>query len=298
MVAVTVPVCGELAVLVMSALTVSAELLRSAPLLCSTCALLSINAPPTCSWTGNWMPVLLSGGICVQSTLSSVYIEVGSFGCISIASELVPFTSRCVMSKANRVYAPVTVAEVATCWPLTHTSAAPTTPLTIKFACWPGTRSRVKSVRNHQGTLNCLILSGPIFFMKPKHVFTLVEKYTFGHTPFCSRASISVPGAPASSFVTASQPPVLNPGVEICCPDWVAVALVSTFQPADPRSDTALEPVAVAAALCARPTRPVSEPDWLVLAAAAIPELAARTAAAATRPDRTTRFMVSTPARG
>jgi hypothetical protein len=76
----------------------------------------------------------------------------------------------------------------------------------------------VKSVRNHQGTLNCLILSGPILFIKPKHVFTFVEKNTFGQEPFCSRASISVPGAPPSSFVTESHPLVLKPGAEICWP--------------------------------------------------------------------------------
>jgi hypothetical protein len=78
----------------------------------------------------------------------------------------------------------------------------------------------------------------------------------------------------------------------------VAVALLSTFQPPDPRSDTAVEPVAAAAALCTRPTWPVGEADRPVLAAAAMLELANRTAAAATRPDRITRFMVSTPAHG
>ncbi len=36
-----------------------------------------------------------------------------------------------------------------------------------------------------------------------------------GHRPFWARASISVPGAPASSLVTGSQVLVLKPGVEI-----------------------------------------------------------------------------------
>ena len=36
------------------------------------------------------MPVLLSGGIWVQSTLSRVNMLVGSFGLTSIASEFVP----------------------------------------------------------------------------------------------------------------------------------------------------------------------------------------------------------------
>ena len=45
------------------------------------------------------MPVLLSGGIWLQSTLSRVSIVVGLFGCISMASELVPETSLEVMSK-------------------------------------------------------------------------------------------------------------------------------------------------------------------------------------------------------
>jgi len=71
-----------------------------------------------------------------------------------------------------------------------------------------------------------------------------VEKNTFGQAPFWSNALISVPGAPASSVATGSQPVVGNPGVEITDPDWVAVALVSTLQPPAPRSTTALDPVA------------------------------------------------------
>ncbi len=63
MVALTVPVWLVVVLLVMSALTVSAELLRFAALFSTTRALLSDSAPSTASWTGNWMPVLLSGGI-------------------------------------------------------------------------------------------------------------------------------------------------------------------------------------------------------------------------------------------
>src|SRR5215467_5220206 len=64
-----------------------------------------------------------------------------------------------------------------------------------------------------------------------------------GHWPFCASASTSVPGAPASSLLTGSQALVLNPGVEICAPDWVATALLSTFQPALPRLEVSLAPV-------------------------------------------------------
>ena len=64
-----------------------------------------------------------------------------------------------------------------------------------------------------------------------------------GHWPFCARASISVPGAPASSLVTGSQVEVLKPGVEICAPVWVALALLCTDQPPVPRLETSLAPV-------------------------------------------------------
>ena len=115
--------------------------------------------------------------------------------------------------------------------PLTQTSALPTTPLTISFAFCPA-GGAVKSVRYHHGTANCAIVSAPTLVIWPKQVFMLVEKKTFGQAPFCSSAAISVPGAPPSSLATVSQPLVEKPGVEICAPDWVAVALVSTFQPA------------------------------------------------------------------
>src|SRR5262252_914346 len=64
-----------------------------------------------------------------------------------------------------------------------------------------------------------------------------------GHLPFCASASTSVPGAPASSLATGSQVLVLNPGVEICVPDWVATALLCTFQPPTPRLEMSLAPV-------------------------------------------------------
>src|SRR5215469_10818694 len=64
-----------------------------------------------------------------------------------------------------------------------------------------------------------------------------------GQTPFCSSASTSVPGAPASSLVTGSQERVLNPGSEIAAPDWVAVLLLATRQPPAPRLTRSLAPV-------------------------------------------------------
>ncbi len=104
----------------------------------------------------------------------------------------------------------------------------------------------------------------------------LSAKNTFGQVPFCSRALISVPGASAPSFVTDSQPLVLKPGVEIWAPVWVAVAEVSTFQPAVPRSVTAVEPVETLALA-------------LSVATIVIPIAAASTAAVAM--DRSLRFM-------
>src|SRR5437763_13485903 len=64
-----------------------------------------------------------------------------------------------------------------------------------------------------------------------------------GQRPFCSSASISVPGAPAESLATRSQDRASNDGVEICAPGWVAVALLATCQPPAPRSVTSLAPV-------------------------------------------------------
>ena len=70
-----------------------------------------------------------------------------------------------------------------------------------------------------------------------------------GHFPFCASASISVPGAPASSLLTASQRLVSKPRAEICPPDWVAtVALLLdagasldgiTFNPDEPKQPSA-----------------------------------------------------------
>jgi hypothetical protein len=77
----------------------------------------------------------------------------------------------------------------------------------------------------------------------PVFWFTGCSAVSPGHLPFCARASISVPGAPASSLVTGSQALVSNPGVEICAPVCVAIALLCTAQPADPRFATSLAPV-------------------------------------------------------
>src|SRR5215471_11390926 len=148
-VAVTVPVCELAVLLVTSVFTVSAALDRLAASLWLTCELPTASAPSTWSWTGNWMPVLLSGGIWVQSTLSVVNIVAGSLGLTSIASEFVPETTRLLMLNENLVYAPVTVAEVATWVPLTQTFADPTTPFTIRLATCPAARFGVKSVRHH-----------------------------------------------------------------------------------------------------------------------------------------------------
>ena len=103
MVALTEPVCVAPELLVTSVFTVSAELLRSAALACTTWALLSLSGLLTLSWTGNCRPVLLSGGIWFQSTSSSVNIVSGLFGRTSMATVLVPRRSSRVMSKANRV---------------------------------------------------------------------------------------------------------------------------------------------------------------------------------------------------
>ena len=163
----TSPVCGEPVWLVMSVFTVSVDRLKSAALASSTCALPSDSAPSTASWTGNWMPVLLSGGIWFQSTSSKVNMVSGLFGLTSIATAFAPGRTSPVISKANLVYAPVTVAEVATWWPLTQTFALPMTPLTISVACWPVRRCGVNSVRHHQGTRNSGTVSAPIWFSYP-----------------------------------------------------------------------------------------------------------------------------------
>src|ERR1700761_7847138 len=99
--AVTVPDWDEPVLLVMSLLTVSAALLRSAASLCTTRALPSLSALPVASWTGDAMPVLLSGGIWFQSTSSRVNMVSGLFGLTSMASELAPDAARLVTSKVN-----------------------------------------------------------------------------------------------------------------------------------------------------------------------------------------------------
>src|SRR5215469_15256691 len=65
--------------------------------------------------------------------------------------------------------------------------------------------------------------------------FTGCSAVSPGHWPFCASASTSVPGAPVSSLVTGSQVLVLNPGVDIWAPVWVATALLWTSQPLAPR---------------------------------------------------------------
>src|SRR5215469_16929411 len=82
--------------------------------------------------------------------------------------------------------------------------------------------------------------------------FTGCRAVSPGHWPFCASASISVPGAPASSLLTGSQLVVANPGVEICAPVWVATALLWTAQPDVPRSDRSVAPVAGAALAASR----------------------------------------------
>src|SRR5262249_3048566 len=73
--------------------------------------------------------------------------------------------------------------------------------------------------------------------------FTGCSAVSPGHMPFWARASISVPGAPASSLLTGSQVLVLNPGVEIWAPPWLATALLCTAQPLGPRLEPSLAPV-------------------------------------------------------
>src|SRR5215467_13238163 len=123
---------------------------------------------------------------------------------------------------------------VATSCPLTQASAWPTTPLTISVACWPGPRLLLKSVRYHQGTLNGGVVTAPASVVKPKHLRRLSEKKTSGHAPFCTRASISVPGAPASSGFTCSHPDVEKPGAEMSVPLCGALVLSCTCHPPRP----------------------------------------------------------------
>src|SRR5215467_6222797 len=123
---------------------------------------------------------------------------------------------------------------VATSCPLTQASACPTTPLTIRVACWPGRILLLKSVRNHHGTLNGGIVTARELVVNPKHERRLSEKNTFGQRPFCTMASISVPGAPASSGFTCSHPEVEKPGAEMSVPLCGALVLSCTCHPPRP----------------------------------------------------------------
>src|SRR3954447_4675872 len=164
----TVPLCVVPVWFVTRPTTVSAAVDRSVASCWSTCTSVSPSAVEVCSWTGNWMPVFWSGGTCVQSTLSTVNMEVGSLGWTSRATALVPRCSSFVTSNRYCVYAPCTRWAVATSVPLTHASACPTTPLTTKSACRPA-GGAVNVVRYHHGTANRLTVSGPIFSWVPKH---------------------------------------------------------------------------------------------------------------------------------
>ena len=103
-VAVTVPVWGEPVLLVMSVLTVSAELLRSAALSSSHPRVtVGQRAVHLRAGPGTAMPVLLSGGIWFQSTSSRVNMVCGLFGLTSMASELVPEAARPLTLNVNLV---------------------------------------------------------------------------------------------------------------------------------------------------------------------------------------------------
>src|SRR5215472_9423669 len=78
-----------------------------------------------------------------------------------------------------------------------------------------------------------------------------------GQRPFCSRASTSVPGAPASSLRTGSQELASNDGSEICDPGAVAVALLATRQPPAPRLAISLAPVGVVWPVTPGPDAPI-----------------------------------------
>src|SRR5262249_8699360 len=123
-------------------------------------------------------------------------------------------------------------------------------PLSTIDAAWSGRGPAVKSVRNHQGTWNSGTVSGPTVSIRPKQRRRLSEKKTLwasiggpswiadpgacGRIPFWRIASISVPGAPASSGLTGSQPAVGNPGVETCSPGCVTTRVLWTVQPCRP----------------------------------------------------------------
>ena len=100
------------------ALSVRADVVTPGVSSWTTWASVSDTAPEVCSCTGNWIPVLLSGGIWVQSTLSSVNIFDGSLGCTRSATALTPERIQRLTSKLYCVKAPWTVACEATSCPL------------------------------------------------------------------------------------------------------------------------------------------------------------------------------------
>ena len=91
---------------------------------------------------------------------------------------------------------------------------------------------------------------------------------------------------------------MLNPGVEICAPVWVATALLATFQPPEPRLEMSLAPVS-AGELRLIPDARAGVAPWLMLpaeraACADAPDIAkaaATTAAHITKLARLTRFI-------
>lgn len=92
-----------------------------------------------------------------------MYIEFGSFGYILTASVFRPGRRSFVTSKVWPAYAPLTTSLPATSVPFSHTSPSPTTPGMVSFAFLPGRKPGLNSVRNHHGSLNCFVTTGPRF---------------------------------------------------------------------------------------------------------------------------------------
>src|SRR6476469_9323044 len=160
-VALTVPRWRLVELLVTSSFTVS---LADPGLFCwTTCAFEPASASESWSWTGNWMPVLLSGGIWLQSRWETVSIFLGLLGYIMIAKEFRPGWTSEVTSKVCPAYAPLTMSRPATSVPFTQTSPSPTTPGTISRAFCR--EVSVKSVRNHHGTAKRGTVTGPRLLM-------------------------------------------------------------------------------------------------------------------------------------
>ena len=84
-----------------------------------------------------------------------------------MATVFAPGRSSPVTSKANRVYAPVTVAGRGHLVAVDPDVAAPITPLTTSVACCPARRRGLKLVRHHHGTANRGTVSAPIWFSYP-----------------------------------------------------------------------------------------------------------------------------------